>query len=487
MPRNIVDDIITKKKKGIRQIPIPKGRKFFNAVENDGEVANACDAIGQHVNVKVVSKKEREEVSINDDIVLESESNEVESNYDYLKKFPERNPYHNDDAVNKVSGTRIFLWSAAALAILLAIVSVFSVFSHATLTLYPKTVTISLEEELNLKKVPTATDVGFETVAFNKKASKTIEATQDEKTEKKASGVITIYNNFTTTPQKFIENTRFEGANGLIYRIKTAVNVPGKKTVAGKVVPGSVDATIFADQAGDQYNIKIADLTGDFKVPGLKGSPRYDKFFARIKTDIAGGFVGVMKKISPDVQAKVETELQQELKKETLAALYASKPENFVLFEGMSFWNFSTEVGSTTSTTADIKMTADYHAVLINTQKLARYLAENKVSDYENNPVDLSWKDDTFKVTLNDKKITTQKPWELDTLPVLLSGSAKIVWMFDSAKLQEAIAGVSKQVIKEKITSLANISKAEVVVRPFWKTYLPSDPKNITIKRVIPD
>ena len=72
-----------------------------------------------------------------------------------------------------------------------------------------------------------------------------------------ASGKIVVYNNYSTAGQKLIKDTRFETPNGLIFRIKDAVTVPGKKTVGGETVPGSLEVTVYADKEGDSLCARV--------------------------------------------------------------------------------------------------------------------------------------------------------------------------------------------------------------------------------------
>ena len=94
-----------------------------------------------------------------------------------------------------------------------------------------------------------------------------------------ASGKITVYNNYSSAPQKLIANTRFQTSDGKIYRIKGAISVPGM---------GVTEATVYADRAGEEYNIGPADFT----IPGLKGGPRFEKVFAKSKSAMSGGTSG---------------------------------------------------------------------------------------------------------------------------------------------------------------------------------------------------
>jgi hypothetical protein len=53
----------------------------------------------------------------------------------------------------------------------------------------------------------------------------------------------------------------------------------------GKIVPGAIEATVVADQSGQDYN--IAPTT--FTIPGFEGSPKHDKFSAQSKNAMSGG------------------------------------------------------------------------------------------------------------------------------------------------------------------------------------------------------
>ena len=97
-------------------------------------------------------------------------------------------------------------------------------------------------------------------------------------------------------PQRLITRTRFQSPEGLIYRIAESAVVPGKTTKNGVDTPGSIEVTVFADEAGDKYNIKKTDFT----IPGFKSdASRFKNIYARSSTDMTGGFVGKMKTILP--------------------------------------------------------------------------------------------------------------------------------------------------------------------------------------------
>ena len=103
-------------------------------------------------------------------------------------------------------------------------------------------------------------------------------------TTQKARGMITISNAYSADPQSLVATTRFETSDGKVYRLTEGVTVPGMKGTT----PGTIDATVIADQPGTSYNI----ATATFTIPGFKGSPKYDKFSARSQKAMAGGSDG---------------------------------------------------------------------------------------------------------------------------------------------------------------------------------------------------
>lgn len=101
----------------------------------------------------------------------------------------------------------------------------------------------------------------------------------------KASGMITIVNNHSDAAQSLVATTRFETADGKLYRLVEGVTVPGVKEEGGKKVPGKADARVIADATGMSFNI----ASGSFKIPGFKGSPKYDSITAEVKSAFIGG------------------------------------------------------------------------------------------------------------------------------------------------------------------------------------------------------
>lgn len=145
--------------------------------------------------------------------------------------------------------------------------------------------------------------------------SVTVEATgTSANSNQKAKGRLTIYNAFSAEPQTLVATTRFETADGKIFRLVESVTVPGMKNNS----PASIEAEVIADQSGTAYNIEPSD----FSIPGFKGSAKFAKFSARSARAMIGGGDGgtEMKVVAPADIERAKKEAQEKARSEFLVA-----------------------------------------------------------------------------------------------------------------------------------------------------------------------
>ena len=391
------------------------------------------------------------------------------------KKVEKINNFSENISSKKITkGSQIFLWivSFSLIAILLFLVSSF--FSTASVIITPKSQLIALKDtfEANSSSSPESKDLRFEIMTLKQETSKSIETDGEEDVERKSTGKAVIYNNYSQTKQRLINNTRLESIDGLIYRIRQSIDVPGYKTVSGKRVPGSVEVEIIADTAGDKYNMKISDLKGDFTIPGFKGNPKYSAFYGRLSSDITGGFVGKVKKVSEEKLSAGVSELKNTLKENLLKELYQKIPEQYVVFKD----NYYIEYNQITdeqpeSDKYNIKEEATINALMFKKTNLAEFLAKQKIKNYDGFPVDILWGDDLSVLATS----TEANPWTQKTLKFKFTGVANLVWIYDSTGLTNLLLGQDKSIINSFVNnefkdSIKNIS---AIIRPQWKSTFP--------------
>ncbi|MEK7149984.1 MAG: hypothetical protein AAB736_00065 [Patescibacteria group bacterium] len=440
MAKNIIQDIIVKNKRSIRQIPVSGARNFPRTE---------------------TIKRERKDY-----------------NEDEEEQIPMRGEKRVNGDGNKIQ--KIIIWAIAIFSVIILLYAISSYFSTATVIITPKSESVTLDDAFIAKKEALDGALRYELMTLQKKNSKQLEATETINSKTKASGKIVVYNNFGSATQKLIKNTRLESSNGMIYKIPESITVPGKKTVGGKSIPGSVETLIFADEPGEKYNLKISELKGDFKVAGFKGDKKYDFFYGRAKTDIDGGSSGVIKKVPAKLVLQTRSDLRASLKEELLKEALASKPESSMLFDDGFFIDYvtlsDTDLGGDK---VDINESATFYGIIFDKAKLASYLAKQKISDYDGAPVDLILdKDIKVGISSNSKS----KPWEGDAFSISFKGKADFIWIYDKAALQKKSAGQNKNDLNKILSLDFGIKEAKGVIRPIWKRTLPSDPKKIKIE-----
>lgn len=377
---------------------------------------------------------------------------------------------------------KFMIWLLAIICLAALFFGVSMLFSSATIQVTPRTQELVFNNEVYTAKLDSVAtnSLSFEVLKVNKEASETVPAGAEKQVSQKATGKIVIYNNYSASPQRLINNTRFESAGGKIYRLNSSVVVPGTKTVSGKVVPGSIEATVIADEAGEAYNLKITDLLGDFKIPGFKGSPRYEAFYGRLKEDIVGGLIGKQKVVDATLRQSTEEALKVDLKEQLLKELYAIKPENYLVF--VNGYNFDYQIKPDTDAGNDVKITVagNLNAVVFNNLKLSKYLALKKIENFDELPTELIPTEDLMVTfTASDQNAL----WRNTTIDLKFNGRANIKWLYDEEALRNDLAGKKESELKTALVKYQNsVSAIQVVFRPVWTRYFPDNSEKIKVE-----
>ncbi len=131
----------------------------------------------------------------------------------------------------------------------------------------------------------------------------------------KASGIITIIN---TTPKSytFVATTRFLTKDGVLFRLKSAANIPAS---------GQVDAAVAADQPGAQGDIGPSDFT----IPGLSADLQA-KIYGKSQAAMTGG-AGTAKAVSQADLDQAKASLMNKLNSESQGNLKAMAAPGEVL------------------------------------------------------------------------------------------------------------------------------------------------------------
>lgn len=379
--------------------------------------------------------------------------------------------------VTKNSQTFLWVLSFISLGALFFLIS--SNFSTATINITPKYEEVALEDTFTATSKQNSTGLSFEVITIKKNATKNLDTDGEENVERKAVGKAIIYNNFSTTNQRLITNTRLETTDSMIYKIRDSVDIPGYKIIDGKKVPGSIEVEIIADSAGSKYNMKITDLKGDFKIPGFKGSPKYDGFYARLSADITGGLIGKVKKVSEEKLAAEKEGLDKTLSNDLIKDLYQKKPEQYEIFKDNYYISFKHLPDESDSDKYQLVEEGTINALMFKKEQLSSFIAKNKIKDFAGDPVEVLW-NDNLTVSVVSKSL---EPWTEDSLKLKFVGNANVVWLYDPNALLGYLVNQNKSIIDDLVSDKFKVSikSLSAVIRPQWKKTFPENINRIKL------
>ncbi|MFZ2770129.1 MAG: hypothetical protein WAZ50_03330 [Minisyncoccia bacterium] len=436
MPRNIEDIIVPEKndRKSIRNIPIPEGR-----VRNERKIPINIHPSKSEMNDRKIEKNADEDSS-------------------FIFKPKKRSP------------KKVIIISSVV-GLLLVIFALLSIFKSATLTYDPKIFNLTFNKDsYTAYKTGGEKDLMFSVIKLSGTKGVEAKASGEEKVSIKANGKAVVYNN-TDTVVKLIRNTRFQAVDGKIFRILADISVPAKKGTT----PGSLEVNLYADVAGVEYNIGLTDFT----VPGLKGDPKYSKVYARSKTAMTGGFVGVRKQVSDTDLAKAKATLEVTLKSELMLQAKAQVPADFILYPNLIVINYS-DLPQTSPKADSVTLNeqADFYGVMFKRSDLNNYLAQKKASQgiiVSVEIVDLASLDATLQ------KQSTQDFIKAEQISFELSGNARAVAIVPVENLKKDLVGSNKSDLASSLIKYPSIDNANVKIHPFWKNSFPTNVNDIKI------
>lgn len=509
MTKPLFQDIIPPDKRSITRVPIPNrsGRNNRHGVENistnEKPVRHLSVPDDENIDIKRPPKTAEPRVTVPQPAIdtprvtaqatfntdSNINSNSVDRQY---TPPPQRIPFYEEEDPYR----RRFPWKASivlicAIVIIIGTYLILSHFAKATVTITPRTQTLTVNQQLTGILTTTATSsaatstlpsgqVSYQVISLTKDGAMTVASSGQTPINTKATGSIIIFNDYSTAPQKLIKNTRFSTPNGLIYRIDTPVTIPGKKGTT----PGSVTITVTADNAGANYNIGLSD----FVVPGLSGTAAYKGIYGRSKTAMTGGFSGIQPTINAATLDAADATIDAELEGVLLQQIRQEIPQNEILLSNAYVVNYR-HLASTaaSSSQAVVHEEGTINAFAINTSDLANAIAEsastsNTLAVAPNNTITWQINDPSqLQFAFATSSDPTVSPWESSSTPFTITGTANLLATIDTQKIKENLAGKPKSDFNPILSSFPAVSKATMNIRPFWKQNFPTNLQNITI------
>jgi hypothetical protein len=384
----------------------------------------------------------------------------------------------------KGNGMKWFLLSLGILIIVAGIGFIASTyFSRATFTIVPKTISVEVNgtyvaqhASASASQISSAEGLTYETVTVRRVASTTVPATEGPTISTKAQGKLIIYNAYSVTPQQLIAGSRLSNSSGRIYRLTGTITVPAME---GNT-PGTIAANVIADEPGAVYNISRSASVDDFRFLGYKGTPRYEGFYARLSTEISGGYEGKKKTVDPAVLASTTAAIKAALVSDLASHAKEAVPEGYIMYDSMNTTSYSDPaIGGTDPTKAEVSITGVFNGIIFKKTKLATRLAGSQaVNAFGKFSYETPGLEDLDLVIANAKDFSAERKTPLF---VKGSGNFKVVGVIPVDEIRSKLAGVPlahTQEILQEYGPVIQSGSGELV--PPWSK-VPSDPKRILV------
>ncbi len=368
----------------------------------------------------------------------------------------------------------------AAILVVLIIGGIFFFKSKATLDIVIKKETINFT-------FPVSADVGLSGIDFEnskipgqiikleRETSGEFKATGASSGATKATGKLTIYNNYSSDSQPLIAKTRFQTKDGKIFRISKRVIVPGAKMDGKKVVsPGVLEVEVTADQPGADYNIGSSDFT----IPGFKGTNKFDGFSAKSSTNMTGGSFGETRAVSKSDLDNAKSSLLKQLQEGRKDYIASNVPNNLVVLdsginENVIEFKAPKEGTSVDNFTASVKVL--YNVFAFDEKDVVKLSDQNLVKRIKK---ERKTYPDTLTISYEEGILNLDK----SSFDFLVRSSEVVGGKVDEANLKSKLAGKGELEIKKVLTGNDAIESAEITLWPFWSSKAPSNPNRINIK-----
>jgi hypothetical protein len=281
----------------------------------------------------------------------------------------------------------------------------------------------------------------------------------------KYGGLMTVYNK-KSEAQPLVKRTRFESADGSIFRIQEGITVP-----AG----GSIDAYVVAEEVGEEYN----ELPGKFTLPGFKNEYSRTRVYGELKETMEKKSI-VSYIITQDELNRANTELVAGLKTDALHKL----KELLVSGEELEDSSITTEIISyeTDKDVGDEAQNFEYTVklkiagIVFDKAELLN-LAHSFINDQLGSNQELiNYNNDSLEYSISDYEAEEKNA----TLDVALS--ANVIQSSNSESFnKERLKGLSQQEIIEYFSGQPAIESIEVIFFPFWVKKAPQMTNHIEI------
>ncbi|KKT89324.1 MAG: hypothetical protein UW87_C0006G0005 [Candidatus Moranbacteria bacterium GW2011_GWC2_45_10] len=298
-----------------------------------------------------------------------------------------------------------------------------------------------------------------------------------ESAGQKAKGTLVVYNEYSASPQPLIATTRFETEDGKIFRLVRDISVPGMSNVGGKTSPGAIEVEVVADMSGESYNIEPSSFT----VPGLKGTDKYNKVYAKSSKAMAGGGVlgDAAKIVSQSDMDEAKRKTEESIKEKIGELIKGELGEGEVIVSQASKIDITDSIPY--AQVGDLKSSFDYQvrakltAFVVQEKDIkeisSKSYRESSKKPYEYAIDDVAFEFESAEPDFENKKVLLKVGSQVSARPV-----------FDSEGFKKKLAAKDENQIREVMKGFPQVRNLEISVRPDFLSTTPRFDSRISLE-----
>lgn len=351
----------------------------------------------------------------------------------------------------------------------------------AEISIHPKYHQPNVNTTFTAVHSPQPTELAFEIMSLEAEGTRQITAIGKEEVETKAMGSIIVYNKHQSNPIRLRANTRFE-SQGLVFRIQESIVLPGyTRDDEENILPGVITVDVFADQAGDRYNLPPSAFT----IPGFAGGSEFENIYAESIATFSSGFIGKRFILDEDELKNAQQALHAELRQSLLNRIDTEKPANLIIFNNsVTFTHQSLPSVEYSEDLATIREKVTMRIPMFKKDEFASIVASETVPTYDGEAVRIL-DYDIFKFVYTYENTSESNIADAENISFKLSGRPKIIWETDIDKLKTDLVNQPKTALPRILGGHPSVQKAEAIISPFWKTAFPSSASQIDIIEIL--
>jgi hypothetical protein len=364
------------------------------------------------------------------------------------------------------------------LSLVVASVFAFIFLPRGTITLKPKTERLSKELKITADAKQNEADltnnqIPAKLIEINKAKEETFKATGKKEIRNKATGTVTLYNEFDSNPQPLPAGTKLTAENGLVFETTQSVEIPGFQRVDGEDLPGKITVGIKALEAGDKYNIDPTRFT----IPSFQDTPKFINFYAISSKPTSNGETSDVTVVSEEDLLKSQEKLESDLIKEIQTELNNSSQDYYLDKKAISG-----EKKFSSSKKAD-EEAEDFQASLKITQKALAFKEEDIFKIAQNLFNDNLGNNQILAENVVSEIIYKEFEYNLDQGKITFTAivNAPVAYEIDKEKLKESLKNKEYSEANNLLRENKEIENFQIELWPFWVKKIPRNLNRIEI------